>query len=76
LRIRKSHNVIQPWNTFSMIQRKKNITSLSVKDVSKLQAIYKEPHPIKKEKIENLKDMCQYIPLEYREFYHNLKSVT
>lgn len=75
LRIRKSHNILQPWNSFSLCNRKKAETmtvSQNILSYTDLQSIYKNPLPIKTEKLKNLQDMCDYIPLKYVEFYNNL----
>lgn len=70
LRMRKSHNIMQPWSTYSLKNRK---TPPNV-SLSTLAEVYNEPLPITKEKRENLMDMCDYIPLKHVNFYENLKS--
>ena len=70
IRMRKSHNIIQPWSSYSLKKRK---TAPDV-SLSSVEEAYKEPLPVKKEKLKNLLDMCDYIPLKYISFYESLKS--
>lgn len=71
IRIRKSHNTVQPWTSYSLKSLKKTTVEVMLDD---LREAYNEPLPIKKEKLDNLLDMCHYIPLKYVNFYQNIDS--
>ena len=71
IRLRKTHNVIQPWCSYSLKSAKNPIPEIKLDDLTE---VYDEPLPIKKEKLANLLNICDYIPLKYVNFYENLKS--
>lgn len=75
IRARVSHNILQPWATYSMSKKMRGVRNRCLPPVrvelQRLPNLYNSVLPIKKE---NLLDMCKFIPLEYREFYNNLIS--
>lgn len=70
IRLRKTHNTVQPWVSYSVKSPKKPI-EVTLDDLTEA---YDGPLPIRKEKLANLLHMCDYIPLKYVNFYENLKS--
>ncbi|XP_050512608.1 uncharacterized protein LOC126888407 [Diabrotica virgifera virgifera] len=72
---RTSHNIMQPWQTFSLVNKKwgaKAIRAFNYQ-IDALPNAYTGPIIIKEEKRKNLLDMCQYLKPEYREFYEKLE---
>lgn len=77
IRVRRSHNILQPWQYYSLLKKTRGVYNrcqppkkLTLQDLPNL---YNSVLPIKKDKKRNLLDMCQYIPApSHREFYENL----
>lgn len=74
IRARKSHNILQPWRVYSLRKEEKhrNRNVSYAAGVHSLKSVYHTLLPIKKEKKNDLLHMCDFLPLEYRQFYENL----
>lgn len=73
IKVRKSHNLIQPWVTHSFCKafaRLRNLDSgIRPENIPQL---YEDAIKIKKEKYNDLMDMVLYLREEFKEFYINL----
>ena len=76
VRVRKSHNILQPWVSYSLNKPKKgrggqNVMPL-LQNISYLQVAYPTTIPIKPAKKRDLLNMSQFLLPQYRVFYESL----
>lgn len=79
VRLRSCHNILAPWNQYSIQKKKQGRQATSLPqfpNVEDLPLLYTEPVLIKSEKKRDLAKMCEFLPdgHGYREFYMSLPS--
>lgn len=68
LKFRKTHNIMEAWQNFQYIKTSNMIDFGSVQLLQK----YKEPIPVKTEKLKDLKELAVFLPNDAKLFYDNL----
>lgn len=72
IRVRKSHNVLQPWSQYGITKFGKGKRAPPLTE--DFPPIYEDPLPITSEKKSDLLNMCPLMELKYREFYYCLPA--
>lgn len=70
IQIKTSFSEVAPWQTYNVLKKGKNLNNLQ--ELSSLQCKNRISAP----KLQNLKDMLDYIPLKHVPFYENLIANT
>ncbi|KAJ4433927.1 hypothetical protein ANN_16245 [Periplaneta americana] len=74
LRTRASHNILQPWQTYEILETHKRRNKL-IPLPRVIAQLYNGDMAIKKAKKVDLLHMCEFIPPQFREFYQNLRRL-
>lgn len=76
LKGRRSHSVLQPWISHSLAKKERGRSGRNLPPVrvTSFPNAYHGPLAIKAAKKKDLQDMCRYIPLQYVDFYKNLRA--